>query len=161
MQYLSADGGGTKLIVIRYDENMNLLGVGQAAGTNLNFRSLEDITADMEKAVAEALGEKNPEIEAADFVIVGPGAVFERVIREKSKLGQANRLAEGQAALMAGTGEKYGLLALIRPIVPMELGVGAPSLEMKAADLTWEPRPCVPPFMQKMGVEKRPKSCRF
>ena len=112
MQYLSADGGGTKLIVIRYDENMNLLGVGKAAGTNLNFRSLEDITADMEKAVAEALGEEKHEIEAADFVIVGPGDVFERVIREQTKLGQANRLAEGQAALMAGTGEKYGLLAL-------------------------------------------------
>lgn len=112
MQYLTADGGGSKLIVIRYDDDMNVLGVGKANGTNANFRSMEDITLDMEKAVSEALGNDTDEIEAADYVIVGPGEVFEKIIREKVKLNHFQRLDEGQAALMAGTGDEYGVLAL-------------------------------------------------
>ena len=112
MYYVTADGGGTKLIAILYDENFNILSVGRAGGTNLNFRSLEDIRADMKKAAEECAGGKTDQIESADFVIVGPKEEFTTALSGAAKLKNHTVLNEGQAALMAGTGEKYGLLAL-------------------------------------------------
>lgn len=112
MYFVTADGGGTKLIAILYDEHFNVVATGRAGGTNLNFRALEDIRADMQKAAGECLGEKRPTVETADFVIVGPKEEFVAALRDACDLRAHTVLNEGQAALMAGTGEKYGLLAL-------------------------------------------------
>lgn len=112
MYYVTADGGGSKLISILYDEQFNILSVGRAGGTNLNFRTLPDIRADMEKAAKECIGEERLTVESADFVIVGPKEEFTAALKGVCDLKSHTVLNEGQAALMAGTGEKYGLLAL-------------------------------------------------
>jgi len=112
MQYITADGGGSKLLVIRYDEQYRILGVGQTGGTNNNFKSMDAIRADMDRAVADCMQGEHPTIEAADFVIVGPAGEFVRAIQNHATLKTHKALNEGGAALMAGTGEKYGLLAL-------------------------------------------------
>ena len=112
MYYLTADGGGTKLIVILYDENFRVLSEGRAGGTNENFRSRADIRADMAKAIGECLGGSRVAIEAADALIVGPVDVFEEELRKCAEVGIFHRMHEGEAALLAGTGERYGLLAL-------------------------------------------------
>lgn len=112
MQYLTADGGGSKLVVVRYDEDFHILGVGHGGGTNQNFKSLEAIRADMNRAVEECMQGEHPTIEAADFVIVGPKDEFVSAIENHAVLKTYRALNEGGAALMAGTGEKYGLLAL-------------------------------------------------
>lgn len=112
MYYLTADGGGTKLIVILYDESFRVLSEGRAGGTNENFRSRADIRADMRKAVRECLGERKLTLEAADALIVGPADVFEEELRTLAEVKTFHRMHEGEAALLAGTGERFGLLAL-------------------------------------------------
>ncbi|MBO4406856.1 MAG: hypothetical protein J5849_04080 [Clostridia bacterium] len=112
MYYLTADGGGTKLIVILYDETFRVVSEGRAGGTNENFRSREDIRADMRKALRDCLGTGRPSLEAADALIVGPSDVFEEELRACADVKEYNRLHEGEAALLAGNGERYGLLAL-------------------------------------------------
>ncbi len=112
MYYLTADGGGTKLIVILYDENFRVLSEGRSGGTNENFRSREDIRADMQKAIRECLGGKKLTLEAADALIVGPSDVFEEELRKEAEVKLYHRMHEGEAALLAGSGERFGLLAL-------------------------------------------------
>ena len=112
MYYLTADGGGTKLIVILYDEDFRVISEGRAGGTNENFRSRADIRADMQKAIRECLGERHVTLEAVDALIVGPADVFEEELRKLADVKEFHRMHEGETALLAGTGERYGLLAL-------------------------------------------------
>ena len=47
--YITADGGGTKLLVILYDENFHILRSVRTAGTNSCFKPVEQITRETEE----------------------------------------------------------------------------------------------------------------
>jgi len=112
MLYMSADGGGTKLIVLLYDENFRLISKGVSGGTNVNFRPLEDVREDMRDALYQCLGDSHPVIEMLSCVIVGPGEVFLEEAKKLADIRRFDLVNEGQMALMAGAGTKWGMLAL-------------------------------------------------
>lgn len=116
MYFIAADGGGSKLSVVLFDENMNLVSEGSAGGTNTTFRPGEDVRADMQAAVDACLaplrGGGRIEIESAECVIVGPAGDFEACLRRRAELRKFVSRDECSFGLAAGAGEEYGLLAL-------------------------------------------------
>lgn len=109
--YLSADGGGTKLQVLVYDEQMRLFGRGQSGGTNTNFTKPETVQAHMEQALDQALAGCT-EIDTAYITIVGPGHLFESLLRERVVVKRAIFHGEALAYLLAGALTDTGCVAL-------------------------------------------------
>ena len=112
MYYLSADGGGTKLVTLLFDDQLRLVSSGRAAGTNATFRPPEDVRADMELAIDACLGAAPPAIEHARCTIVGPTDEFIACLRRKTDVRAVSSPSEGALALAAGAGVPYGVLAL-------------------------------------------------
>ena len=112
MYYLSADGGGTKLSTLLFDDQLRLIASGRAAGTNATFRPPEDVRADMARAIEACLGANPPEIEHARCTIVGPTDEFIACLRRKTTVRAVSSPSEGALALAAGAGVPYGVLAL-------------------------------------------------
>lgn len=112
MYYLSADGGGTKLVTLLFDDQLRLVSSGRAAGTNATFRPPEDVRADMERAIEACLGTNPPAIEHARCTIVGPTDEFIACLRRKTDVRAVSSPSEGALALAAGAGVPYGVLAL-------------------------------------------------
>ena len=112
MYYLSADGGGTKLVTLLFDDQLRLIASGRAGGTNTTFRPPEDVRADMDQAIEACLGTNPPEIEHAFCTIVGPADEFIACLRRKTTVRAVSSPSEGALALAAGAGVPYGVLAL-------------------------------------------------
>lgn len=116
MYYLTADGGGTKLLALLYDERFRVLGRGEAGGTNSNFKAESAIKSDMESVLAQCFSSfpsgERPELARADAVIVGPGELFESALRARANVGEFRLHGEGEIGLAAGAGVKHGVFAL-------------------------------------------------
>lgn len=112
MLYLAADGGGTKLVTLLFDDRLRLISSGKSGGTNSIFRSPDDVRADMQAAVDACIGTTRPTIENVRCVIVGPVDEFVGCVRRRAVLKQVTPLSEGMLSLAAGAGVQYGVLAL-------------------------------------------------
>lgn len=112
MLYLTADGGGTKLVTLLFDDQLRLISSGISGGTNTNFRPPDAVLADMQAAVDACVGDSHPVIENAVCVIVGPTDEFLSCVRRRAELKQVTPLGEGSLSLAAGAGVQYGVLAL-------------------------------------------------
>ena len=74
--YVAADGGGSKLQAILYDENLRIIRHSRTSGVNIRFKPVDIVRANVENMIKDLLqgnGEVPPitEIEAADLCIVG------------------------------------------------------------------------------------------
>ncbi len=118
--YIAADGGGSKLQAILYDEEFRILRTGRVAGVNTLYKPAEVVRTNIERMMDRLLmgdGADTPitEITAADLCMVGAGDVMQDVL---SRLGNVGRItfhgepivglaaalkAEGAVAL-SGTG---------------------------------------------------------
>lgn len=49
--YIAADGGGTKVQAVLYDEELRMVSAARVSGVNSNFRPVEHIAAEMHKSV--------------------------------------------------------------------------------------------------------------
>ena len=121
--YIAADGGGSKLQAILYDENLRVIRAGRTAGTNSRYKPIEIIRENINKMMSELLrgdGTSEPitEIAAADFCIVGgekPKAILEEALRKNAEIneihyhfeadnGTAAALKTNAAIALSGTG---------------------------------------------------------
>ena len=109
--YLTADGGGTKLHVLAFDENLRLLGFGVSGGTNTNFIKPEQVEQHMREAVEQALGDRT-EVETVWATIVGQSDMFEQAVRERASLGRLILRGEPLAYLLAGALTDNACIAL-------------------------------------------------
>lgn len=108
--YMAADGGGSKLLAVLYDEEFNILARAKSGGTNLLFRPRETAEAEV-AALADALVPPGvEEIESLDMSIVGAPEPLVGAIRRKCALRAVHSYGEGFVAL-ASAGVKYGLVA--------------------------------------------------
>ena len=108
--YIAADGGGTKLLAVLYDEDRNVVRSARTQGTNTLFRPKEAVLVEAEE-LAEALIPEGVEvIAAADFSIVGDASPYLDAIRRRCSLGDVQGHGEGHVAL-ASAGVKYGVAA--------------------------------------------------
>ena len=51
--YIAADGGGTKLQAVLYDEELRMVSAARVSGVNSNFRPVGHIAAEMRRLVRE------------------------------------------------------------------------------------------------------------
>ena len=112
--YITADGGGTKLIVILFDENFHILRSVRTAGTNSCFKPVEQIVKETEALCDELfsgeIAEKVTEIEALDCSIVGDREILIRALSRHVKLLKCQSWGEGNVALGAA-GVTHGCVA--------------------------------------------------
>jgi N-acetylglucosamine kinase-like BadF-type ATPase len=108
--YLIADGGGTKLQAILYDENLNIVRTARTAGTNVSFKSAEQVKAEMAELAAALIPEEIREIEAADLCIVGDPQMLLDALQPYCTIKETKLHGEGETAL-AAAGVSFGVVA--------------------------------------------------
>jgi N-acetylglucosamine kinase-like BadF-type ATPase len=110
---LSADGGGTKLRMILFNENFEILGQGLAGGVNTNSTTPENSLENMRNCLDQVFGGKPPPlIDKLYAVFVGPVADFLGILGERARVKETTTVSEGEAGLMAGALWEDGFLAL-------------------------------------------------
>ena len=91
--YLAADGGGSKLQAVLYDENFQVYRTGRVAGVNTLFKPTEVVRNNIEGMMKELLaaGEDGnvPSIAAADLCMVGAADMMRDIL-------EANQFSVGQ-----------------------------------------------------------------
>lgn len=111
--YISADGGGTKLVSVLFDENFRLRGVGLGGAVNLNFSSRCQVRRHMEESIGECLKEVRPRsLEGVYFAGPGPVDLYEEVLGGMTETPPVRRLAEGAACVYAGLLKDSGIAAI-------------------------------------------------
>lgn len=108
--YIAADGGGTKLQAILYDEEFRIIKTARSCGVNSNFRPEADIIAEMQGLAEELIPEGISEIERVDISIVGSAERLLEALKARCSIRAHNSYGEGQAAL-AAAGALYGVVA--------------------------------------------------
>ena len=110
---ISADGGGSKLNVMMFDENMNLLGRGLSGGVNLTQTSIDDCRANVRDALDQLMKDSVPEtVDILYITFVGPAKVFVEELEQRCKIGKVVGNAESQAGILAGNLTMTGVVAL-------------------------------------------------
>lgn len=108
--YIAADGGGTKLLAVLYDEERNVISSSKTHGTNQLFRPKEAMHGETEQLASELIPDYVRRIESVDFSIVGDPAPFLDAVRRRCEIGRVRGYGEGGVAL-ASAGVKYGVAA--------------------------------------------------
>lgn len=113
--YLAADGGGSKLQTILYDENFHVIRTGRVAGVNTLFKPAEVVRSNIEAMLAELLEGVDGNVSAADICLVGGGDVMREALdrlgrvknvtfRGESVIGLAASLKTSGVVALSGTG---------------------------------------------------------
>lgn len=113
--YLSVDGGGTKLLALLFNENLELLSVGRSGAINPNFESFSMIQEHMEESINQCMapfGGEPISIENVWISMPGPAALFERLLRSRCQVEAFTPLSEGDTCLLAGLCRRTGLVVL-------------------------------------------------
>ena len=104
--YIAADGGGSKLQAILYDENLRIIRTGRVAGVNTLFKPADVVQANVERMVRELLrgGEEDTpitEIAAADLCLVGGTDIMQNALAQYGCVKQVHFHGEPQIGLGA------------------------------------------------------------
>lgn len=89
--YIAADGGGTKLQTVLYDENFNVLRSARVAGVNTLYKPVETVRANVEGMLGtllEGLSEDGelPVIRSADLCLIGAGDVMKTALERYARV---------------------------------------------------------------------------
>ena len=89
--YIAADGGGTKLQTVLYDENFNVLRSARVAGVNTLYKPVETVRANVEGmlvSLLDGLSEdgRPPVIRSADLCLIGAGDVMKTALERHARV---------------------------------------------------------------------------
>jgi len=108
--YLAADGGGSKVQAVLYDEEFNVIKTGTMTGTTTLFKPEETIHAEMDEMLDELLNNVN-QLQSVDHCILGSSDYFEKAISERCEVSSFNRCHEPHMGIASAFYET-GVLAL-------------------------------------------------
>ncbi|MCQ2430489.1 MAG: hypothetical protein MJ192_09175 [Clostridia bacterium] len=110
--YLTAEGGGSKLLAVLYDENYNIINTARTTGSNLTCRREEDIIASMEDVIGRLIRPEYgvTEIIRLDQALLGCRDMFDRILSRHAPVRKSVHTEEGRTALAANEC-RYGLVA--------------------------------------------------
>ena len=108
--YLAADGGGSKVQAILYDEDFNIIRTGKMTGTNVLFKPVEDVRTEMDNMVDDLLKDI-PKLVSVDFCLVGSDGYFQDALTRRIEVDAFHRYSEPRMGLAAAFCES-GVLAL-------------------------------------------------
>lgn len=69
--YIAADGGGSKLQAVLYDESLHVVRTARAAGVNTLFKPAETVRENIQAMMTALLADLDGEIVAADLCLLG------------------------------------------------------------------------------------------
>jgi N-acetylglucosamine kinase-like BadF-type ATPase len=111
--YISADGGGTKLLAVMFDERLNLISQSKSGAVNPCFTDISDIERNMRSSIDCCLAKTGvTQIEHLYITMPGPHELYERIIRERCTLGGCTGFSEGYACITSGLLQHRGIAAL-------------------------------------------------
>ncbi len=113
--YIGADGGGTKVITVLFDEELNILSVGKfKGGINLNFEPLENVVTHMRGSIAACVGEQYRGIIVDAVYIAMPTdhALYMKMLSEVVNPLRCVGVGEGASCLYSGLLQSEGISAL-------------------------------------------------
>ena len=104
--YLAADGGGSKLQVILYDENFRILRTGRMAGVNTLYKPLEVVRSNIEELMKSLLQgnceeEAITSIASADLCMIGAGDMMKDILSRLDVVGEIHFHSEPVVGLAA------------------------------------------------------------
>ena len=104
--YLAADGGGSKLQVILYDERFRILRTGRVTGVNTLYKPVEMVRSNVEELMKSLLGGNDEEesissIAAADLCLVGSGDLMRDILLRLDSIGEIHFHSEPVVGLAA------------------------------------------------------------
>jgi len=108
--YLAADGGGTKLLSVLYDENFNIITSGRTFGVNSYFKDRDVVIEEVGRMTKELIPQHVTQIERADMSFVGEGKILRDAVNKKCTVGSWAGHDEAEVAL-AAAGYRYGVVA--------------------------------------------------
>ena len=108
--YIAADGGGTKLQAVLYDETLHVINTARVSGVNSNFKLVERIAAEMHHLAAELIPEDIDGIENVTLSVVGDGEMLLDALKSRRPVRNCCYYGEGEVAL-AAAGVLYGVVA--------------------------------------------------
>lgn len=108
--YLAADGGGSKVQAVLYDEDFNIIKTGRMTGTTTLFKPAETVKEEIDEML-DGLLDGVKKIESADLCILGAGEIFEKAISERCEVSSFNRCHEPHMGIASAFYET-GVLAL-------------------------------------------------
>ncbi len=112
MNYISVDGGGTKLNAIWYDENMRLKGRARAKGVNSTITP-RDVYLNNIKACYEGLFAAGaPDKIDGLYVVCGNTKDYTDCLSPLAEIANIYPLGERTGGLLAGRGVEKGMLAI-------------------------------------------------
>ncbi len=109
--YIAADGGGTKLQAILYDENFNIIRAKKTSGVNSLYKPRDVVEKNIDSLIDELLSGEVKALEGADVCVVMHDNYFERSLKSRCEVKDFKFREEPLAALGA-VFEGYGVVAL-------------------------------------------------
>lgn len=111
--YMSVDGGGSKLSIILFDEQLNLVGRAMSGAINPLFVSDQLILRHFEDGIEGCLRNSNvTRIEKLYIAMPGPADLFASILGKKVVLSEHQRMSEGMISLLSGIFTHRGVVAL-------------------------------------------------
>ena len=108
--YVAADGGGTKVLSVLYDEDFNIIRTANTFGVNSNFKPREQVEWEIQQLMERLIPEDVLQIERVDVSFVDDEDVFLDALSRKCEMKDWAVHGEGQVAL-ACAGYTYGIVA--------------------------------------------------
>ena len=111
--YVSADGGGSKMSVILFDEDYKLCGYGRSGAINPRFVSNQVIRENFQQSIDQCF--QNTQIDSVETLYIampGPMDLFAYLLSKRIKLKQYCKMSEGEMSLLAGVFSERGIVAL-------------------------------------------------
>lgn len=115
--YLSADGGGSKIAILAFDHQCNIMSSGSGGGINLNFDSEENVRRHYLEALDGCLSglcaNTAPVFECVYYSLVSKPEIFlDCLTKRHITVRKLRPLAEAYAYLLAASGKQKGCVVL-------------------------------------------------
>lgn len=108
--YIAADGGGTKLQMVLYDETFHVVNSTRMTGTNSGLRPAEQIVREMSQVVEQLIPDEITEIEGADLSVQRYEKELLDILKRRCSVKSYCSCGEGNIAL-AAAGAPFGIVA--------------------------------------------------
>lgn len=111
--YMAVDGGGSKLISILFDDNLNFVSTGKGGSINQNFASMDEVKKSMLESITACLPEGFIEpIQCCFVTMPGPAELYLQILQSFCPVLEMKRLSEGTVCLLSGIQKRTGFVAL-------------------------------------------------
>ena len=109
--YIAADGGGSKLHAVLYDDRFQIKRRFRTTGVNVLFKPEDEVRKNLSDMLDRLIGDDVDEIESLDYCLVCKQSLVDQVLATEKRIKRAKRYGEPMIALGAAL-ERDGMVAL-------------------------------------------------